>query len=91
MCFVMRDFFNDFDKVNEMEKEKTNPQPEPEKQETSEKQGEQTEEKEETNDISKTFESLRNEISALKELIKNNSMGNSAEDENKTESEDVKE
>lgn len=84
----MIDFFNDFEKVNEKE----SPQPEPEKQETSEKQGEQAEEKEESMDFSKTLESLRNEITALKELLKNSSMGNSAgEPENKTESEEDKE
>lgn len=87
----MRDFFNDFDKVNEMEKEKTNPQPEPEKQETDEKKGEQAEEKEESAEFSKTLENLRNEITALKELLKNSAMGNGAEDENKTESEEEKE
>lgn len=83
----MIDFFNDFDKVNGKE----NPKPEPEKQETSEKQREQTEEKEETNDISKTFESLRNEITSLKELLKNSSKGTNDVNENKTESEEEKE
>lgn len=85
----MADFFNDFDKVNEKE----NPEPETVKKPTEEKETEKTEEKEETNDISKTFESLRNEITALKELIKNISMSNSAgeKDENKKESEDVEE
>ena len=88
----MIDFFNDFDKVNEKEA----PKPEPEKQDTSEKQdaGGQAEEKEENTDFSKTLESLRNEITALKELLKNSSMGNSAgdaENENKTESEEKEE
>ena len=79
----MIDFFNDFEKVNEKE----NPKPEPEKQDA----GGQAEEKEENTDFSKTLESLRNEITALKELLKNSSMGNSAgdaENENKTESEE---
>lgn len=82
----MIDFFNDFDKVNENE----NPKPEPGKQDA----GEQAEEKEENTDFSKTLESLRNEITALKELLKNSSMGNSAgdaENENKTESEEKEE
>ena len=80
----MIDFFNDFEKVNEKE----NPKPEPEKQDA----GGQAEEKEENTDFSKTLESLRNEITALKELLKNSSMGNSAGDaENKTESEEDKE
>lgn len=80
----MIDFFNDFDKVNEKEP----PKPETETQET----GEQAEEKEENTDFSKTLESLRNEITALKELLKNSSMGNSAdESENKTESEEKEE
>ena len=83
----MIDFFNDFDKVNEKEA----PKPAPEKQDTTEKQGEQAEGKEENTDFSKTLESLRNEITALKELLKNSSMGNSADDENKTESEEEKE
>lgn len=84
----MIDFFNDFDKVNGKE----TPKPEPEKQDTSEKQGEQAEEKEENTDFSKTLETLRNEITALKELLKNSSMGNSAGDaENKTESEEKEE
>ena len=85
----MIDFFNDFEKVNEKEP----PKPEPEKQETSEKQGEQAEGKEESADFSKTLESLRNEITTLKELLKNSSMGNSAgdaENENKSESEEDK-
>lgn len=82
----MIDFFNDFEKVNEKE----NPKPEPEKQDA----GGQAEEKEENTDFSKTLESLRNEITALKELLKNSSMGNSAgdaENENKTESEEKEE
>lgn len=86
----MVDFFNDFEKVNGKE----TPKPEPEKQDTSEKQGEQAEEKEENTDFSKTLETLRNEITALKELLKNSSMGNNAgnsEKENKTESEEGKE
>ena len=88
----MIDFFNDFEEVNGKENEKTNPKPEPEKRDASEKQGEQAEEKEENTDFSKTLETLRNEITALKELLKNSSMGNSAgEPENKTESEEEKE
>lgn len=84
----MIDFFNDFDKVNEKE----DPKPETvEKQaEKTEPETEKTEEKEDTNDFSKTLESLRNEITALKELLKNSSKG-STDDENKKESEDVKE
>ena len=83
----MIDFFNDFDTVNEKE----NPKSEPEKHDTTESldAGEHAEGKE---DFSKTLESLRNEITALKELLKNSSMGNSAgESENKTESEENKE
>ena len=82
----MIDFFNDLEKVNEKE----NPKPEPEKQDA----GGQAEEKEENTDFSKTLESLRNEITALKELLKNSSMGNSAGDaekENNTESEEKEE
>ncbi len=82
----MIDFFNDFDTVNTKEI----PKPEPEKQDAQDA-GEQAEEKEEITDFSKTLESLRNEITALKELLKNSSMGNSAGDENKTESEEDKE
>lgn len=78
----MTDFFNDFDKVNAKEILK----PGTEKTET---EIEKTEEKE---DFSKTLENLRNEITALKELLKNSSNNNSAEEtENKTESEDVEE
>lgn len=88
----MIDFFNDFDKVNEKE----DPKPETvEKQaEKTEPETEKTEEKEDTNDFSKTLESLRNEITALKELLKNSSQGSNAgdaENENKTESEEDKE
>jgi hypothetical protein len=83
----MIDFFNDFDKVNEKE----NPKPETAKKQTEiEKAEEKAEEKEDTNEFSKTLESLRNEITALKELMKNSSKG-STDDENKKESEDVKE
>lgn len=85
----MIDFFNDFEKVNEKEA----PKPEIEAQDATENPdaGEQAEGKE---DFSKTLESLRNEITALKELLKNSSMGNSAgdaENENKKESEEGKE
>lgn len=86
----MIDFFNDFDKVNGKEA----PKPETETQDATESldAGEQAEGKEENTDFSKTLETLRNEITALKELLKNSSMGNSAgdENENKKESEDGK-
>lgn len=88
----MIDFFNDFEKVNEKE----SPKPETETQDATESPdaGEQAEGKEENTDFSKTLETLRNEITALKELLKNSSMGNSAgdaENENKKESEEDKE
>ena len=84
----MTDFFNDFEKVNK----KGNPKPETVEKQAEEKETEKTEEKEDPNDFSKTLESLRNEITALKELLKNSSMGNSADAENetKTESEEDK-